>query len=282
MGRTIITWLWINLSLAVGAIRCDDVCSIRGTETLSRAREPIVKFLSDTTPSVDVKFHVQGWRWHTMSLARESERLQKLAESCSGDSKGQYDALAKAVNYVVGFNMKGLHKIERDLFFPWVKNKVNGANNPELASAVGAVMDQLELRRQEIEDIGHAMLADFSSPTSATDVVTIAGSVASNSARISGSVRWMLDLSDALLVPTIARVVPESEQKAFNNRVIRNLGLWDSRLHLVSMHEAVWELKDEKERELFQETIPSIPRAMIPRWKRLLYEPQAGMLESVR
>jgi hypothetical protein len=104
-------------------------------------------------------------------------------------------------------------------------------------------------------------------------------SVAAGSAKIAEYARSMLALEDSLLIPIIARFVPESEQKSFNNRVIRNLGIFDSRLHLVGMYEAVAELNDKTELELFDRTIPSIPRMMIPRWKRLLYEPQAGVLD---
>ena len=93
--------------------------------------------------------------------------------------------------------------------------------------------------------------------------------------------RSMLELEDSLLVPVIARVVPESEQKSFNNRVIRNLGIFDSRLHLVGMHEAVIASNDKTELAMFEETIPTIPRMLIPRWRRLLYEPQAGVLDAI-
>lgn len=101
------------------------------------------------------------------------------------------------------------------------------------------------------------------------------------SSAIAEHARAMLRLEDALLVPTVARLVPESEQKSFNSKVIRMLGLFDSRTHLVGMHEAVWELDNKAERKLFQESIPSIPQYMIPRWKRLLYEPRVGMLDEV-
>lgn len=114
--------------------------------------------------------------------------------------------------------------------------------------------------------------------SSSVDASQVAAKVASGSAEIANRARSMLDLEDSFLVPTIARVVPEGEQKSFNNQVIRNLGVFDSRLHLVGMHEAVWELNDENEKKLFEEAIPSIPRRLIPRWKRLLYEPRAGVL----
>jgi hypothetical protein len=45
------------------------------------------------------------------------------------------------------------------------------------------------------------------------------------------------------------------------------------------MHEAVVEQGDI-ELELFEKEIPAIPRYMIPRWKRLLYDPQACVLEE--
>jgi hypothetical protein len=91
----------------------------------------------------------------------------------------------------------------------------------------------------------------------------------------------MLRIEDQLLVPTIASIVPERDQRALNDRVIRSLGIWDSRLHLVGMYEAVWELNDEGERELFHWSIPSLPRRMIPRWRRLLYEPRVGALNQI-
>jgi hypothetical protein len=80
------------------------------------------------------------------------------------------------------------------------------------------------------------------------------------------------NLVDRLSVADSTRNLPIS---AAHNQLIRKLGIWDSRLHLVGMHEAVWEMNSEDERKLFEEVIPSIPRMVIPRWKRLIYEPQA-------
>jgi hypothetical protein len=105
--------------------------------------------------------------------------------------------------------------------------------------------------------------------------------MATQSAAIADCTRSMLQREDSLLVPAVARIVPESEQKSFNTKVIRSLGVFDSRMHLVGMHEAVWEMGNEAERQLFQESIPSVPRYMIPRWKRLLYEPRVGILDKV-
>ena len=104
--------------------------------------------------------------------------------------------------------------------------------------------------------------------------------IASDSASLEQYARSMMERENNLLVPAIAQIVPESEQKKFNNKVLKNLGLLDSRLHLVGMHEAVWESNIEKEKELFQKAIPSIPQMMIPRWKRNLYQPRTHVLDE--
>eukprot|EP00980_Cylindrotheca_fusiformis_P014503 scaffold3875_cov123-Cylindrotheca_fusiformis.AAC.23 len=199
--------------------------SVRGG---SEEESKIHQFLSEKELSME-KFHVHGWRWHTMSLVREAGRLQKLAERLSSDD--ECAPLRQAADYVVGFNMKGLHKIEAGLFFPWMRQKLTSIQQKDLASAFGSIMDGLENDRKKI-----ALLA-------------------------------------------IAEVVPESEQKSFNNKVLRNLGLLDSRLHLVHMHEAVWESNIEEEKDLFLQSIPTIPQKMIPRWKRNLYLPRTSVLE---
>jgi hypothetical protein len=59
-----------------------------------------------------------------MSLARESRRLQKLTSRMEASCRAEDPpALRKVAGYEVGFNMKGLHTIEKDLFFPRVRGK---------------------------------------------------------------------------------------------------------------------------------------------------------------
>ena len=107
-----------------------------------------------------------------------------------------------------------------------------------------------------------------------------ASNVAQISSTLSMRTRDILTREERLLIPAIAALVSESEQKSFNNRVIRKLGIFDSRLHLVGMYDAVMETADVIEEKLFEEIIPMVPRMMIPRWRRKLYEPQAGVLEG--
>ena len=98
---------------------------------------------------------------------------------------------------------------------------------------------------------------------------------------LSSITKSIFEKEDKLLVPAVAAIVTSKEQKSFNNRVLRKLGLFDSRVHLVGMYDTVWDDQygNEMERKLFSEEIPSLPQMMIPRWRRSLYSPQAGVLD---
>lgn len=89
----------------------------------------------------------------------------------------------------------------------------------------------------------------------------------------------MRQQEDSILCPVLSRIVSRKDQQALNTKVLRKLGLLESRTHLVSMYEAV--RSDPEELELFQTTIPSIPQRLIPRWKRTLYEPRIGGLKHI-
>ena len=103
-----------------------------------------------------------------------------------------------------------------------------------------------------------------------TSIVTSMVSTLSEIARI----------QNQFLVPAVAILVPEKEQESFSTSVLRSMGILDSRLYLVGMHEAVQELS-AYEQELFEQEIPMIPRYLIPRWKRLLYDPRTRGFDSL-
>ncbi len=89
----------------------------------------------------------------------------------------------------------------------------------------------------------------------------------------------MRSIQETLIVPAISRVVPSKVQKSFNNKVLLNLGLLESRTHLVGMHDAVWESGNEDEKQKFETEIPYVARIMIERWRHSLYLPKAGALD---
>lgn len=254
------------------------------------AEEIVEKYLAkDRKAASKDRFHVQGWRWHTLSLVRDSRRLETLALrdlSVGAVGEDETPRLEKAAKHVVDFNMAGLHRIENELFFPWMREKL--CSNPDaqehLRKAFNEILDGIDEDRRHVAKLGQAVTEQAKIASSDKVDAGRRAEATSNVARMSAALNsWaqsVMDREERLLVPAVAAAVPEKEQKSFNNRVIRKLGILDSRLHLVGMHDAVWEGADEKERELFNEVIPSIPRMMIPRWRRLLYEPAAGVLDS--
>eukprot|EP00531_Pseudo-nitzschia_arenysensis_P018671 CAMPEP_0116151450 /NCGR_PEP_ID=MMETSP0329-20121206/20101_1 /TAXON_ID=697910 /ORGANISM="Pseudo-nitzschia arenysensis, Strain B593" /LENGTH=333 /DNA_ID=CAMNT_0003648059 /DNA_START=192 /DNA_END=1193 /DNA_ORIENTATION=+ len=228
------------------------------------------------------QFHVQGWRWHTKSLARDAGRLHKLALKSNLETA---ETLKDASDYVVGFNMVGLHRVEGNLFFPWMREKlVHGSKNkPVLSKGFSSAMDALESDRRSVADLGStiskkALLACDTQASDSSRNEAIA-EVANDSAELQCLVERMISIEDKILVPAIGAMVKEREQKSFNNRVLRKLGLLDSRLHLVGMYETVWEDNDSLEKELFKKAIPGFTQQLIPRWRRKLYQPRTSMME---
>jgi len=223
-------------------------------------------------------FYIQGWRWHTKSLFRDAGRLHKLATKT--DLVG-VETLRDASDFVVGFNLIGLHKIEASLFFPWMREKLT--SQKDLQGAFSAAMDDLESDRRTVASLGEQISNSVRvacNPQLPEDRRTSAiTKVANQSLELQAVTQKMMALEDQLLVPAIGAIVPPKEQKSFNNRVLLKLGILDSRLHLVGMYEAVWEDGDSNEKELFEEAIPALSRKMIPRWKQKLYEPKTNMLE---
>ena len=159
------------------------VAAVEGAHSTGRWAESEAKlrhYLLEERPSRGTAFHVQGWRWHTMSLIREADRLQKLAlqtllqeeeqqqqqtnEDDAGTSTTEHrlETLRIATDYVVGFNMKGLHKIEKDLFFPWVRETTcRAVEEEEICRAITDIMEKLESDRRKLEAVGASMVRFF-------------------------------------------------------------------------------------------------------------------------
>ena len=78
------------------------------------------------------------------------------------------------------------------------------------------------------------------------------------------------------LVPGVAAYVPRPEQERFNDKVLKYLGVWPSRVHLCGMAEAI--NGDDAELLQFKRQIPKVARMMLPRWRRKLYLPRTECL----
>ena len=131
----------------------------------------------------DVGFHVQGWRWHTLAMRRELSRVgqlsKTLAQQTSTISRDDIEGLQKATEYTVNFNMRGLHRIETQVFFPWVRQRLEGMEREyrPAAQSVLRALSTLEQQRSQIEQLGKTMVSkqagNIRNPSSSSSHSTI-------------------------------------------------------------------------------------------------------------
>jgi hypothetical protein len=154
-----------------GAAEETDDC-LDGDADWEAANSRLRRYL-DSASNQDGEFLIQGWRWHTMALAREAQRLHVLGSKLSkrgNETQGgaaasassiDVESLRKAADYVVGFNMRGLHRIERDVFFPWVRKHVIeplSHRDREASEAVSVVLGRLESQQRTVERLGQTLV----------------------------------------------------------------------------------------------------------------------------
>jgi hypothetical protein len=145
-----------------------DACFVRGGNSAFEERySSIDEYLTKEDREKALShFHIHGWRWHTASLAREARRLCTLAQRARlAESGHALDtmtlALHRAADYVVGFNMKGLHRIEADLMFPWMREKLTTDRSipAEASKGFASAMSQLESDREKLVALGKAIVS---------------------------------------------------------------------------------------------------------------------------
>lgn len=279
-----------NQLVAGNSIQSSTTChedSCLNDEPSDAVESTIHSFLSSNLSKAD-KFYIQGWRWHTLSLIRDSRRLHNYATGVLNDvTQDKLDSLQKAADHVINFNLKGLQRIENDVFFPWLRQKlVNDEIDLDAKKAFQAVIDGVDRDRKQVADIASSIMAvikigaDPKSDISTKETAT--AELIKKSHLLSSITESIMIREDRFLVPGLMKVVPSKEQKSFNNKVLRNLGIFESRKHLIGMHDAVHDslYGNEEEQSLFIEQIPPVARYMISRWRRTLYEPAAGMLDD--
>jgi hypothetical protein len=123
---------------------------------LSSSEAYILNFLKTHDASTKT-FHIQGWRWHTLSLARDTRRLWNLASRLMQDSTFHTEGNAlvdKAVYHVIDFNMKALHQIETEIFFPWLQEQLTSVDDPSLAESFQVVLDDVIEKQKMVSKLG--------------------------------------------------------------------------------------------------------------------------------
>lgn len=147
--------------------RSEVLLTLRGGSTASTTQtsfdaESLLRRYFEEESKKEGKFFIQGWRWHTMSVMREAERLQKLALRIAGNETMAGPAeLHKAADYVVDFNLQALHRVER-MFFPFVRKGIADSNdlaNPQINIAVESVLKGLEEDQKKLSELGKSIVS---------------------------------------------------------------------------------------------------------------------------
>lgn len=121
----------------------------------------ILDFIHENSSS-DKSFHVQGWRWHTLSLARDVRRLGTFASLMAQNATIDVnESLEKAVYHVIQFNMKALHRIEDKTFFPWLRTQLSFVNDANLVESFSLVMDDLVEKQKHMADTGSQVVCSL-------------------------------------------------------------------------------------------------------------------------
>jgi hypothetical protein len=155
----------------------DDIGRQRLLPTDDEAENILTRFfrtIPTGSSSTSTKFHIQGWRWHTMSLVHEARRLHQLATkllpqqqqhptttTTTASRTPNFVDLQTVAEYTVDFNMRALHRIERDLFFPWIRKKTRSVAEQDVVHALDAVLNQLDKDRNRMESLGSLLVSSF-------------------------------------------------------------------------------------------------------------------------
>jgi hypothetical protein len=156
------------------------ICHINDSDfTAVQEAENVIKAFIFDRDSND-EFHIHGWKWHTMSLIHESRRLNRMATGLHDrhqhhlaqreeDEGDKTDALAlqTVADYTIDFNMRGLHRIENEVFFPMLRQRTSSAtaisekDKEAVTAAITTVLNKLDKDRKEVELLGTSLVRSF-------------------------------------------------------------------------------------------------------------------------
>jgi hypothetical protein len=226
-------------------------------------------------------FEVHGWRWHTLSTYLDINLLLTYNKQPHTVTPGSKEGLKgsevgreieggreKLRDYILDFNLATLTRIEGKVFYPWLR-ELNRKDAAEVGPLFNDAVEYLEAARDRIVHLTTSVSG--SSLSSARFQAALS--------EVSDIISFKRRVADAVVVPAVVNSSTPSSQKRLNNRILRKLGVLDSRLHLVAMHEAVRTIEGEEgEREikLWEIKIPWAARGMVGRWRKGYEERRGG------
>eukprot|EP00177_Eucheuma_denticulatum_P004022 GFKZ01007267.1.p1 GENE.GFKZ01007267.1~~GFKZ01007267.1.p1 ORF type:complete len:270 (+),score=46.11 GFKZ01007267.1:253-1062(+) len=222
------------------------------------------------------RFRVRAWRWHHLGVVRDLKRvedtLERRGRGMCEEGVGRNQVL-DVLEYIVRDNW-GLHNVvEKSLFLPWLREGVKGGPGE------GRVEMRVRMVGEEREKLmGEAagLLTEVerwvgmaAGTKCKRDVVGIQGKIG----RLRERAGVLFRASEAMFVPEVVATFSESEQRRFNEQVLKRITGRQARVSLVVFRDAVKQTapvvaskKDERE---FERDIPAaIRKWALPFWRR--------------
>ena len=144
----------------------DSVCSAHDVETIASAYLLQQQEHMHSADRVGT-YHLHGWRWHCMSVLREMKVLQTLVQRTDDDdddddetkqSPPSRTCISSLTDYIIGFNMKGLHRVESKLFFPWLETKLNRIHDAAARDAFQRILMAVVEYQSQLTQQGQLMV----------------------------------------------------------------------------------------------------------------------------
>jgi hypothetical protein len=143
------------LTLSILILAC---CLLRShaTDSTCPSEDELIAlaYLREHT-SQKVPFRIHGWRWHTMSVLRELNILYKAWTLGSTE----YEGIVAAVHHTIGFNLKGLHRVETTLFFPFLSSKFDTISDSVVRKAFQQILFSVEQNQQSLLQHGKQLVS---------------------------------------------------------------------------------------------------------------------------
>lgn len=102
-----------------------------------------------------------------MSLIRDTERLKRLATYLSRHEGEDLKTIESAADFLINFNMAGLHRVEEEMFVAWLRTKLCDdaavgeycSNGKAVADAFRDVIDTVDGYRLQSSKMGKELVS---------------------------------------------------------------------------------------------------------------------------
>jgi hypothetical protein len=139
----LLLWGWKVL-----LVSSDPVCSADD--------EGIISAYLQSQDPISTRYRVHGWRWHTMSVLRELRLLTNVIHRHASP-----DLLSELVHHTIGFNLKGLNRVETKLFFPWLNAKFDLIADEPSRNAFQRMLAGVEDYQKQLIQQGQAVVRTY-------------------------------------------------------------------------------------------------------------------------